>query len=88
MEAEISASNAFSVQMLPWINGTEYGPPVTSTTGGNSSSNVDAGENEDAGNGKSSSKPITTGDKAGAGILTVIFVGGLVGMATFMFLGA
>ncbi|KAJ5533614.1 mannan endo-1-6-alpha-mannosidase [Penicillium frequentans] len=87
MEQQISASNAFSVQMLPWINGTEYGPPVTSKTGGNSSSNVNAGENEDAGSGQTT-KPVTTGDKAGAGILTIIFVGGLVGMATFMFLGA
>lgn len=87
MEQQISASNAFSVQMLPWINGTEYGPPVTSSTGGNSSSNVNAGENEDAGSGQTAA-PVTTGDKAGAGILTIIFVGGLVGMATFMFLGA
>ncbi|KAJ5740924.1 hypothetical protein N7493_000796 [Penicillium malachiteum] len=86
MEEEISASNVFSVQMLQWMNGSSDAAPVTSTTGGNSTSDPNAGQNEDNTT-ESSATIVSTADKAGAGILTVLFIGGIVGMATFMVMG-
>ncbi|KAJ5113012.1 Mannan endo-1-6-alpha-mannosidase DCW1 [Penicillium angulare] len=86
MEEQISASSAFSVLMLKWMNGTDGAAPVTSTTGGNSTGNVHAGE-DDSTSSSTNASPITTGDKAGAGILTAVLVSGMVGMAIFMLLG-
>ena len=83
MEKEISASNAFSVLMLKWMNGTNSSSPVTSTTGGNSTSNVNASIGADDDDGIDY-KPITTADKVGAGILTALFVGGPVGAVVWM----
>ncbi|KAJ5579500.1 uncharacterized protein N7459_005485 [Penicillium hispanicum] len=85
MEEQISASNVFSVSLVKWAN-WDNAAPVTSTTGGNSSSNANAGEGDDSGQ-KDKPKPITAGDKAGAGILTAIFVAGWVGLLVFMFVG-
>lgn len=82
MEEEISATNVFLANM---INFNKIAP-VTSTTGGNSTSNPTAGENDsDASSGKKT--VITTGDRAGAGILTAVFVAGWIGLIGFMVVG-
>lgn len=84
MEQEISATNVFLANMINFNTGS-FGP-VTSKTGGNSSSDPNAGKGNDGDNGKE--KPITTGDKAGASILTLIFVFGWAGTMAWMMLGA
>jgi len=82
MEEQISASDIF-VANLVYFNKTG---PVTSTTGGNSSSNPNAGNNDNTGGGTTQSA-ITTGDRAGAGILTVVFVVGWVALMGWTVLG-
>lgn len=82
MEQEISATNVFLANLINYNTGS-FGP-VTSKTGGNSASDPNAGsENDD----EKKMKPITTGDKAGASILTLIFVFGWAGAVAFMMLG-
>lgn len=83
MEEQISASQVFSANLLKYASG-EVGP-VTSKTGGDSKSNPNAGE-ETSDNSPHYS-PITTGDKAGASILTIGFLGGWIGIMVFMLLG-
>ncbi|KAJ6004162.1 hypothetical protein N7522_005807 [Penicillium canescens] len=85
MEEEISASNIFLANMINFDNGGDTGP-VTADTGGNSTSNPNAGEGGDDSSSHSFA-PISTGDKAGASILTLIFVFGWVGAMGFMLLG-
>jgi mannan endo-1,6-alpha-mannosidase len=84
MEQEISATNVFLANLVSFggIDG-----PVTSDTGGDSKSDPNAG----SGNGdsdKSKAKPITSGDKAGAGILTTVFVVGWAGSMAWLLTGA
>lgn len=82
MEEEISATCGFSSNLL-LQNGKS---PVTTFTGGNSTSNPNAGsggENMDG----DLLEPITTGDKAGAGILTALFIPGWVALMAWMVLG-
>jgi len=81
MEEEISATNIFVANMINFVSPA----PVTSTTGGNSTSNPTAGENDTSSHLEGSA--ITTGDKAGAGILTVVFVAGWVGLMSWTILG-
>lgn len=81
MEEQISATDVFVANL---INFNRSGP-VTSTTGGNSTSNLNAGENDTTSSTTQSS--ITTADQAGAGILTVIFVVGWVGLMSWAVLG-
>lgn len=83
MEEQISASNIFSSYLIKYEHGGKG--PVTSTTGGNSTSDPNAGA--ESADDKNKPKPITTGDKAGAGILTVLFVAGWAGLMGFMFIG-
>lgn len=71
--------------MINFDNGGDIGP-VTADTGGNSTSNPNAGEGGDDSSSHSFA-PISTGDKAGASILTLIFVFGWVGAMGFMLLG-
>ncbi|KAJ5354949.1 hypothetical protein N7541_005993 [Penicillium brevicompactum] len=82
MEEEISATNIFTANL---VNFNKTGP-VTSTTGGNSTSNPTAGE-DDSDSNSAKTTTITTGDKAGAGILTAVFVTGWFGLMAFMVLG-
>lgn len=82
MEEEISATNIFTANL---VNFNKTGP-VTSTTGGNSTSNPTAGE-DDSDSNSAETTTITTGDKAGAGILTAVFVTGWFGLMAFMVLG-
>lgn len=69
MEEQISATNGFVAPLITM----QRASPVTAFTGGNSTSNPDAGQNSDSPADQLS--PISTGDRAGAGIVTVIFVG-------------
>lgn len=85
MEEQISASQMFSNLLVKYAHGKDVGP-VTENTGGTSQGNVHAGMGD--GSGVNTLPPITTGDKAGAGILTVGFVGGWIGLMVFMLMGA
>ncbi|KAL4914616.1 glycoside hydrolase [Aspergillus aurantiobrunneus] len=83
MEQQIIATDVLSSALVAEKNE----PPLTVNTGGNSQSNPDAG----TGNSRddpSKLKPITAGDRAGAGILTVLFVGLWGSMVGWMVLGA
>jgi mannan endo-1,6-alpha-mannosidase len=82
MEEQISATNLFVANMIQF----NASGPVTATTGGNSTSNPTQGEN-DTSSTTTKQSTITTGDKAGAGILTVVFVVGWVGLMSFTVLG-
>lgn len=82
MEEEISATNIFVANL---INFQTYAP-VTSTTGGNSTSNPTAGTN-DTGSITYNLSTITTADRAGAGILAVIFILGWVGLMGWTVMG-
>lgn len=59
--------------------------PLTAKTGGTSKGNPHAGEQSD--NFSPHFSPITTGDRAGAGILTAIVIGGAIGLFGWMSLG-
>ncbi|KAJ5378225.1 Mannan endo-1-6-alpha-mannosidase DCW1 [Penicillium cataractarum] len=82
MEEQISATNIFVANMIQF----NTSGPVTATTGGNSTSNPTQGENDTSSSTTQQSK-ITTGDRAGAGILTVVFVVGWVGLMGFTVFG-
>ncbi|KAJ5698431.1 mannan endo-1-6-alpha-mannosidase [Penicillium macrosclerotiorum] len=84
MEEQISVSQIFSANLINFVNNTAAGP-VTSKTGGNSTSNPNAGQ-EDT-NQNAGPKPITAGDKAGASFFTMALVAGWVGIAAFVLLG-
>lgn len=84
MEEQISASQMFSSMLVKYVNGKHVGP-VTEKTGGSSKGNVNAGMGDASPGG--GLPPVTTGDKAGAGILTVGFVGGWIGLIVFMLIG-
>ena len=59
---------------------------VTNTTGGTSEGNPDAGSKSIGASGNTD-KPVTAGDRAGAGILTVVVLGGFIAAIVFMILG-
>lgn len=86
MEQEISVTNVFLANMIQFDTGDFA--PVTSKTGGNSSSDPNAGEDGGKSGDDARKKPITTGDKAGASILTILFVVGWAGSMAWMILGA
>ena len=69
MEQQVSASDVILASMAQF---SSTDGPVTAKTGGNSTSNPNAGENEDLDPGP---KPVTTGDKVGAAFVTLIVVG-------------
>ncbi|KAF9890600.1 hypothetical protein FE257_005731 [Aspergillus nanangensis] len=81
MEEQIIATDVLSSSLL-----SKGVAPVTSTTGGTSKSDPNAG-GSDASSKQGQPKPITTGDKAGAGILTVVFIGLWGGMIAWLFIG-
>ncbi|KAJ5583994.1 uncharacterized protein N7459_003794 [Penicillium hispanicum] len=83
MEEEISATNIFVANMIKFVNTA----PVTSTSGGNSTSDPTAGENDTSSSTTPRQHSITTGDRAGAGILTVVFVLGWVGLVSWTVFG-
>lgn len=71
MEQQISTSDVITATLARFKH-SESGP-VTSKTGGNSSSNPDAGK-KDNGN-PNQLRPITTGDRVGAGFVTLAIIG-------------
>lgn len=81
MEEEIIAANIFVANLIAFNNTG----PVTSTTGGNSTSNPNAGESHKSSG--SVEKPITTADRAGAGILTALCVLSSAGLLAFTIIG-
>lgn len=82
MEEQISATKVFIANLINF-NKTA---PVTSTTGGNSTSNPTAGEDDTDGSNQMRTTT-TNADKAGAGIVTAVFLAGWIGLMTFMMLG-
>lgn len=84
MEEEISAADVFVSIMLPFIN-HPIKAPVTAATGGNSTGNPTAGLGGQ--NPMNHLAAITTGDRAGAGILTAILVIGWCSLIGWMILG-
>jgi mannan endo-1,6-alpha-mannosidase len=74
LEESMSTTNIFWANLIPY-NMTSG--PVTSTTGGNSTSNPSAGTEDSTGS-ADTQKPITAGDRAGAGIITVLFSGSVI----------
>lgn len=84
MENQISGVEVISAAMLNFLKSDAV--PVNVKSGGNSSSSAKPGGG-DTDASLPVYKAITTGDKAGAGILTVIFVTGLLGMGAFLLMG-
>ncbi|RLL95952.1 hypothetical protein CFD26_106204 [Aspergillus turcosus] len=82
MEEEISVADVLSVNLIT----TKHRGPVTATTGGNSTSDPSAGTGDTSGETVPVSN-ITTGDKAGASLLTIAFAVGWVGLMAFMVIG-
>jgi mannan endo-1,6-alpha-mannosidase len=58
--------------------------PLSASTGGTSKGNVNAGTNDADLSSQNIVKPSTTGDKAGAGILTTICLGSLFGLTFWL----
>ncbi|RAK99369.1 glycoside hydrolase family 76 protein [Aspergillus ibericus CBS 121593] len=83
MEEEIAVTNVLSSALV----NTKKTAPVTSSTGGNSTSDPNAGTGDNTGSDTSTLSAITTGDKAGASILTIAFVGMWGGMIAWMVIG-
>uniref|UniRef100_A0A093X784 Mannan endo-1,6-alpha-mannosidase n=1 Tax=Talaromyces marneffei PM1 TaxID=1077442 RepID=A0A093X784_TALMA len=71
LEEQMSALNIFWSNLIMMPNASAYAP-LTSRTGGNSSSDPTAGT-KDSTNKASNLKAITSADRAGAGILTALF---------------
>ncbi|KAJ5323110.1 hypothetical protein N7452_011399 [Penicillium brevicompactum] len=83
MENAMSGSQMMSAIMVKFLDSSSK--PVSTATGGNSSSDPNAGTEEAS---KSSQlPPVTTADKAGAGILALLFVAGIIGGVTFLLMG-
>ncbi|EKV06618.1 Glycosyl hydrolase, putative [Penicillium digitatum PHI26] len=82
MEEQISATKVFTANLINFNNTA----PVTSKTGGNSTSNPKAGESDTTASSKMTIA-VTTADKVGAGIVTAVFVAGWIGLTSFMILG-
>jgi mannan endo-1,6-alpha-mannosidase len=97
LEQQMAALSVFSSNLVAFQSGggssgsSSYTPPnkpapVTSMTGGNSTSNPNAGSNSPTSFGQTA-KPITTGDRAGAGIVTVVFASSWIAMIAWMVTG-
>ncbi|KAJ5902646.1 Mannan endo-1-6-alpha-mannosidase DCW1 [Penicillium taxi] len=83
MEEEISATNIFVANLIAF----QKSGPVSSSTGGTSTSDPTAGENDTTSSTEKQST-ITTGDRAGAGILTFVFALGWIGLMAWTVKGA
>lgn len=81
MEEQISVTKVFTANLINFNNTA----PVTSATGGNSTSNPTAGESDTTTSTQTTT--VTTAEKAGAGIVTAVFVAGWIGLVAFMILG-
>jgi mannan endo-1,6-alpha-mannosidase len=83
MEEQIIATDVISSVLIMQDN---VSAPVTSTTGGNSSSDPSAGT-ADKSEGAGEMPEITTGDRAGAIVLTVAVAGGWLALMVWMVAG-
>ena len=82
LEEQMSATSIFTANLFQMAGG----PPITAKTGGTSKSNPGvggSGSQNDAGN-PVVLKPITNGDKAGAGILTALVLGSILATAFWL----
>ncbi|RAL03643.1 glycoside hydrolase family 76 protein [Aspergillus ibericus CBS 121593] len=84
LEEQMSVLSIFSVNMLPYTNSSAA--PLTSSTGGNSTSDPSAGT-DDSSKDKATLSTITTGDRAGAGVVTVVFAAAWIGMMGWLMIG-
>jgi mannan endo-1,6-alpha-mannosidase len=82
LEQQLAVLGVLNANLVPLKNAA----PFSSDNGGTSKSNPNAGTNSSSTN-TVIQKPITTGDRAGAGILTVIFVTGWVVAVTWIIRG-
>ena len=77
---QLNALQAVQVNLESQVAG-----PVTAKTGGTSQGDADAGKDgDDTGMSSAENRVITTGDKAGAGILTTLVVIAILGGAVWM----
>src|SRR5699024_5464053 len=83
MENAIRGSQMVSASMVKFQDSSSK--PVTTATGGNWTSDPRAGTR--AGTEPAQAAPIRTADKAGAGILTAVFVASMIGGVVFLFFG-
>ncbi|KAJ5148182.1 hypothetical protein N7526_001534 [Penicillium atrosanguineum] len=81
MENAISGSQMMSAIMLKFFDSSSK--PVSTATGGNGTSNPNAGTRQSSG--PAQLPTVTTVDRAGVGILTVLFVAGMVGAVIFLY---
>ena len=82
LEQQMSALSVLSSSL---ISGMKEGGPKSSSTGGTSKGDPNAGNGSN--NDKPSRPTISTGDRAGAGILTGVFLSGWIGGAAWLVSG-
>jgi mannan endo-1,6-alpha-mannosidase len=87
LEEQMSALNIFWSNLIMTTNASSSYAPVTSRTGGNSTSDPSAGTT-DSTDKSSTLKAITTADKAGAGILTALFAVAIIGVVYWTVAGS
>ena len=84
MENAISGSQMMSAVMVNFLGVSSK--PVSTATGGNGTSEPNAGTGKSSQSSESAVlPPITTADKAGAGILTAVLAAGVIGGSIFLF---
>ncbi|PYI00609.1 mannan endo-1,6-alpha-mannosidase [Aspergillus sclerotiicarbonarius CBS 121057] len=83
MEQQIIATDVLTAVLVS----EKRDPPFTVSTGGNSVGNPNAGDRGSSGNVGEELGEITAGDRVGAGIVTVLFVGVWGGMVAWMLIG-
>jgi mannan endo-1,6-alpha-mannosidase len=82
LEEQMSVLSVLSSTMVAY---EQQKAPLTAKTGGNSTSNPNAGLGDSSSHQQSgTTKPITTADRAGAGIVTALFLSGWVGIVSWM----
>jgi mannan endo-1,6-alpha-mannosidase len=82
LEEEMAVLGAFSANMIAF----QPAPPLTSSTGGNSQGDPNAGLG-DSSSDTTTSMTITTADRAGAGVVTALFMSGWLGMVAWLVFG-
>lgn len=85
MEEQMSAASIFTVNL---VRNAALAPPVTAATGGISKGDPSAGSNANSGNDDNgsiaNSSPITTADRVGATILTLVIASVWIGIMFWM----
>ncbi|EAW23580.1 glycoside hydrolase family 76 protein [Aspergillus fischeri NRRL 181] len=83
LEGQMSALSVFSSSMI--AHKMQAQAPLTADTGGTSKGNASAGTGTEQA--APQPQPVTAGDRAGAGILTVVFLSGWIAAVTWMVYG-